>query len=280
MTAATENITVYEPHTHGLPPLRPYLRELWRRRRFAVHLARTDLKAQHYDTVFGQLWSVLNPLLLAGVYFLLLGVIYRGGQRGTAEYLSVLISGIFFYYYTRNCIQAGSRAVVGGEKLILNTAFPRALLPTSSVIGALLMHLPTVLVYLVLHLLLGRPATWTLLLLPVLVGIQTVFNLGCALFASALTVYFRDTSSFLPYLLRIWMYLTPVLYFVEDVPAGLHAVLMLNPLYPLFAALQKVVTGQAPTLLQLGAASLWAVVALVLGALFFLTRERDFAIRF
>src|SRR6266576_27843 len=60
---------VYEPHAAGLPPLRPYIRELWRRREFALELSRTRLRAQHFDTVFGQLWMVLNPLLLAGVYF-------------------------------------------------------------------------------------------------------------------------------------------------------------------------------------------------------------------
>ena len=62
---------VYEPHTIGLPPLGPYVRELWRRREFALEMARTNLRAQHFNTAFGLLWLVLNPLLLAGVYFML-----------------------------------------------------------------------------------------------------------------------------------------------------------------------------------------------------------------
>jgi hypothetical protein len=62
---------VYEPHRVGLPPMRSYLRELWRRRQFAFEMSRTTLRAQHFDTAFGQLWLVLNPLLLTCVYFLL-----------------------------------------------------------------------------------------------------------------------------------------------------------------------------------------------------------------
>src|SRR5215213_11120533 len=62
---------VYEPHVVGLPKIRPYVRKLWRRREFASELSRTKLRAQHYNTVLGQLWLVLNPLLLGIVYFIL-----------------------------------------------------------------------------------------------------------------------------------------------------------------------------------------------------------------
>ena len=80
-TSSARERHVYEPHRVGLPPLRPYVRELWRRREFAFELARTKLRAQHFDTAFGQLWLVLNPLLLGGVYFLLVDILRRGSQR-------------------------------------------------------------------------------------------------------------------------------------------------------------------------------------------------------
>src|SRR5437763_2685849 len=89
---------VYVPHRIGLPPIRSYLRELWRRREFAFELARTDMRSQHLDTTFGRLWLVLNPLLLAGVYFLLVDIIRRGHSRGPT-FLAHLIAGIFAYYY-------------------------------------------------------------------------------------------------------------------------------------------------------------------------------------
>ncbi len=58
---------VYEPHKTGLPPMRPYLTELWRRRHFAAELSRTNMRASNTRTFFGQIWLVINPLLLAFV---------------------------------------------------------------------------------------------------------------------------------------------------------------------------------------------------------------------
>ena len=62
---------VYEPHRIGLPKLRPYVREIWRRRSFATELAHTKMDAANTETVLGQLWLIINPLLLAFVYYLL-----------------------------------------------------------------------------------------------------------------------------------------------------------------------------------------------------------------
>jgi ABC-type polysaccharide/polyol phosphate export permease len=276
--AAPEVVTVYEPHARGLPPLRRYVRQLWGRREFIWELARTELRAKHLNTVFGQAWTVLNPLLLAGVYFLLIGVLL-GGPRATREYLALLVGGLFFYYYTRNALNFGTKSVVGGGKLVMNTAFPRALLPVSAALTALLTFLPTVAVWVVIHLALGQPAGVGWLLIPVLLLIQTTFNLGAAMALAALQVYFRDTENFLPYFLRIWLYLSPVLWTIGHVPEAVRPWLHLNPLFPLFAALQEVLFGRVPSVGLLAAAAAWAVGLFLLGGLFFVSREREFAVR-
>src|SRR5215208_3081324 len=132
---------VYEPHRVGLPPLVPYVRELWRRREFAFELSRTNLRAQHFNTVFGQAWLVINPLLLALVYFVLVDIL-RNGSRGSA-FFAHLVAGLFAYYLVNHAVTLGAKSVVSGGRLILNTAFPRTLLPLSSVINAFMRFLPT-----------------------------------------------------------------------------------------------------------------------------------------
>lgn len=272
-------ITVLEPYHRHLPPLRRYLHQLWQRRRFAFHMARSQLKARHFDTLFGQVWTVLNPLLLAFVYFLLLGVIVQS-ERGNPDYLAFLITSLFLFYYTRNSLGVGARSVISGGGLIMNAAFPRALLPLSSVLSALLMYLPTLAVYAVIHLVTAQPATAALVLVPVIVAIQTIFNFGLALLAAAITVYFRDFSSFLPYMLRIWLYISPILYHIEDVPSSLAPVIMINPLFPILAAWQDVVIrGTVPGAAVFAAAVAWSVFILLLGGWLFLSREREFATR-
>src|SRR3954447_4523452 len=135
---------VYEPHKIGLPPIGPYVRELWRRREFAREMARTNLRAQHFNTAFGQLWLILNPLLLAGVYFVLVDIL-RSGSRGPA-FFAHLMAGLFAYYFVSDSVRLSVKSVTGGGRLILNTAFPRALLPLSSVLTAFMRFLPTLLV--------------------------------------------------------------------------------------------------------------------------------------
>ena len=124
---------VYEPHLVGLPPIAPYLREAWRRRTFAYELARTKLRSHHYNTVFGMLWLVLNPLLLAGVYFILVDIL-RAGDRGE-DFFAHLMAGIFAYYFVSGAVRNGTKSVVSGCRLILRTASPSSTRPMGRTTG-------------------------------------------------------------------------------------------------------------------------------------------------
>ncbi|HEX2086651.1 MAG TPA: hypothetical protein VHF89_13290 [Solirubrobacteraceae bacterium] len=269
---------VYEPHRVGLPPLRSYVRELWRRRDFAIEMARTNLRAQHFNTVFGLLWLVLNPLLLAGVYFVLVDIL-RGGDRGE-DFFAHLMAGLFAYYFVQQSMQQGVRSVVSGGRLILNTAFPRALLPLSSVITAFMRFLPTVVVYVPVHVVSGLPAGPELLwLVPILLMI-VVFATGMAMLVAAVQVYFRDLKSFLPYATRIWLYSTPILYFAHEVPSRYDWILAINPLAPIITSWSAVIDkGNAPPLDDMLMGLGWTALVFGTAALFFVSREREFAVR-
>jgi teichoic acid transport system permease protein len=269
---------VYEPHAAGLPPLRSYARELWRRREFAFELSRTRLRAQHFDTTFGQLWLILNPLLLAGVYFVLVDII-RPNSRGWA-FFAHLMAGLFAYYFVSNSLREGVKSVVKGGGLILNTAFPRALLPLSSVITAFMRFIPTVFIYLPVHFIAGLPVGFHLLWIFPIVFLLTVLAAGLSMFVAAAQVYFRDLSSFLPYILRVWLYVSPVLYFANEVPERYKWLLDINPLAPLLTAWSDVLNaGHAPSAGSLALGAAWAFALFVAGALFFISREREFAVR-
>ena len=148
-TGFTADVQVYEPHRAGLPPLGGYLGELWRRREFAFELARTDLRSQHFNTALGQLWLILNPLLLGLVYFVLVEIIGRG-HRGI-DFLAHLLLALFAFRLVSSSVSQGARSVVGGGRLILNSAFPRTLLPLSAVLTSFMLFLPTLVVYAIVH---------------------------------------------------------------------------------------------------------------------------------
>jgi ABC-type polysaccharide/polyol phosphate export permease len=280
MSAAYRTATVYEPTVTGLPELRPYLAALAERRRFMWHLARTDLKAEHYDTALGQLWVILDPLLTAAVYFLFRSVIRSAGSAADrSALLSHLLWGVFFFTYTNNAITGAARSLLQGRNLILNASFPRALLPMVAIMKSLLDFVPTLVVYFVLHAILGQPFGLSLMFLPLIIAIQTVFNLGFGMVLAPLMVFYRDTGGFLPYITRLWLYVTPVLYAVAEIPSSLKAYLRWNPLYPIFAALEQVFRGQPPSSSYVLAAAAWAGATFLIGAVVFLARERDFAVR-
>jgi teichoic acid transport system permease protein len=269
---------VYEPHRIGLPPLRSYFREVWRRRHFAVELARTELRSQYYNTALGQLWLILNPLFLALVYFLLVEIVGRG-DRG-AEFLAHLMAALFAFRFVSMSVKQGARSVVGGGRLILNTAFPRMLLPVSSVLTAFGRFLPTLLVYAVMHAAITLPFGLHLLWVLPIFGTMALFALGSAMFVAAAQVYFRDLRHFLRYFLRIWLYLSPILFYVNEVPESVKPIVAANPLYPMLGSLSDVVNqGEAPSLLWLGWGFAWAAAACIVGILFFISREREFAVR-
>ena len=269
---------VYEPHRIGLPPMRPYLRTLMQRREFAYELSWTNLRAQHFNTVFGQFWLVINPLLLALIYFVLVDILRRG-SRGT-DFFAHLMAGLFAFTMVNQAVTQGAKSVTSGGRLILNTAFPRMLLPLSAVLTAALRFLPTTAVYAAVHVAAGLPIGWHLLWVPVLFALLAVFTVGATSLIAAATVYFRDISSFLPYVMRIWLYASPVLYYIEDVPRRFHLITDLNPLAPILGAWGDVLTrGEPPSAGRLALGAAWSAGVFVVGVLFFISREREFAVR-
>ncbi len=139
----------YGPHRAGLPPLFLYFKELWHRRAFAAEMSRAVMRGANTATFFGQLWLVLNPLLLAAVYYLLVTII-RG--RHEPEFFAHLCLGLFAFTLVSTAMTTGARSVVSSGKLLMNTPFPRLLIPLAAVRTAFFRFLPTLPVYFVFHL--------------------------------------------------------------------------------------------------------------------------------
>ena len=270
-------VVVYEPFRAGLPPMREYMRSLWSRRTFISEFSRSELREQNYGSVFGQLWLVLNPLLLSAVYFLLIYVI-RGSSDATR--FGHLTATLFLFYLIANSLTGGVKAITSGQRLILNTSFPRVMLPISATVIALFKFVPTMFVLTAIHLLIGLPISWQMLWALPIFMIAVVMALGMAILISCVNVYFRDVSSMLPYLTRSLLYLSPILYEASSVSDQIKSVQIANPIFYLLDSWSRVVVhAQSPTIFGLIHASVWALIIFFIGTYFFLTRERDFAVR-
>src|SRR5512133_2188312 len=228
----------YGPHRAGLPPLIPYFRELWKRRAFAAEMSRASMRSANTSTFFGQAWLILNPLLLAAVYYILVTIIRRQSDPAFFAHLTL---GIFAFQLVGHSITSGATSVTSSGKLLLNTPFPRLLIPLSAVRTAFFRFLPTVPIYFIFHaIFLTHVWSAKMLLSFYFLATMIVFGMGLAAFFAALQVYFRDTSSFLPIFVRIWMYLSPILWAPEHVMGRFHGpiitLIQLNPMYSIIAA--------------------------------------------
>ena len=257
--------------------MRDYLRSLWSRRTFISEFSRSELREQNYGSVFGQLWLILNPLLLSAVYFLLIYVI--GGSSDSTRF-GHLTASLFLFYLIANSLTGGVKAITSGQRLILNTSFPRIMLPISATVIALFKFIPTVFVFAVIHAVIGLPYSWQMLwALPILL-IALTMALGMAILISCINVYFRDISSMLPYLTRSLLYLSPILYEASSVSDRIKTLEIANPIFYLLDSWSRVVVhAQAPSTHGLIHAAAWALLLFVTGTYFFLSRERDFAVR-
>jgi teichoic acid transport system permease protein len=273
----SQPVIVYEPFKAGLPPMRAYLRSLWHRRAFISEFARSELREQNFGSVFGQLWLVLNPLLLSAVYFLLIYVI--GGTSDEIRF-GHLTATLFLFYLIANSLTGGVKAITSGQRLILNTSFPRVMLPVSAVVVAIFKFLPTFVVAIAIHIILGLPYSWQMLwAFPVLL-ISIVMALGMAIMISCINVYFRDISSMLPYLTRSLLYLSPILYEASTISASIKQFQIVNPIFYLLDSWSRVIVhAEAPTMYGLIHSSIFALSIFIVGTYFFLSRERDFAVR-
>lgn len=270
-------LQVYEPFRAGLPKLGFYGKSLWSRRTFIREYSKSELREQHFDSVFGQLWLVLNPLLLSAVYFILIVII--GGATDSTRYAH-LTASLFLFYLVSNSLSGGVKSVTAGQRLILNTAFPRIMLPISAVVVAVFKFLPTFFVFFVIKAVIGTPFTWQMLWAIPILFIAIFLSLAVAITISCVNVYFRDIASFLPYLTRTALYLSPILYEASALKPKLRALETFNPLFPILDAWSRaMVHGEAPHMATLFQGFAWAFGIFVFGTYFFLSREREFAVR-
>ncbi|MFG2225560.1 ABC transporter permease [Streptomyces sp. NPDC048644] len=274
---------------HGLeisgarPPLPEYTRRLWSRRHFIGSFATARLTALYTTARLGQLWQVMTPLFNAGVYYLIFGVLLHT-NRGIANFIPFLCTGIFIFTFTQSTVLAGTRAVSGSLGLVRALHFPRACLPIAYTLIQLQQLVFSMGVLAAIVLLCGVPLTWHwLLMIPVLL-LQSVFNTGLAMIMARVGARTTDTAQLMPFILRTWMYISGVFYnlsvFTQSAPQAIAVALNANPalIYIDLMRYALIDTVHAKSLpphvwpLALG----WAVLSGVVGYVFFWKAEEEY----
>jgi ABC-type polysaccharide/polyol phosphate export permease len=255
-------------------------KEIWSHRRLTRYLVRADLKKSGADTLLGNLWWILDPLLQMVVYVVLVTVIFKISKEA---YPLFVFSAILPWKWFSSSINDGIMSVTSRERIIKQVKFPKIVLPVAATVGGIANFAFGLIPLMALMLLFYREKiTWYLLLIPAIAAVQFVFSLACAITVAGVNVFFRDIANMARHALRLWFYLSPALYSYHDVAgrAGglVGKIMVLNPWTPLFESYRDVIyDGTMPNWLWLFALLLASTVFLGLAMLFFKRVEPSFA---
>lgn len=266
-------------------PVRVYLRSLWERRQFAITVPLGELRAQHMNTVLGNVWHLLNPMLQVAVYYLIFGVLL-GTNRGVDNFITYLAIGVFSYGYMQRSVTACASAIINNEGLIRSLSFPRAILPISAVMREMIGFSSSIVLMLLVALATGEGVSWGWLLILPWTLAMGLFSLGLGFVLARLTDSFHDLRNLLPFLFRLVFYMSGILYSFGDLlrRRGVEELLPLvplNPFYDFISQMRAAVMTTNPTDPVVDAwtapvALLFTVVFLVFGFLYFRGAEQRY----
>ena len=253
-----------ELSTHSLDPFRPFS-SLWKNRQLIAQLARRDVLSRYRGSFMGLLWSFVHPLLMLAIYTVVLGYFLKAKWPGTSnslQYSVVLFSGLILFNFLSECLERSPTLVLANANYVRKVVFPLEILPWVAVIASMFHTLLSLVAWVVFDLLVYHGLHWTLAYLPLILFPLMLMTLGFCWFISATGVFIRDVNQIVSLLTRALMFLSPLFYSVDDVPARFRKLLMANPLsFVIEQARAVMIAGKAPPVG--GLAIYWAASFLV-----------------
>lgn len=262
------------------PALGVYLSELWDRRHFIVADARGRVVSNARGLVLGTGWLIFRPVLDGLAYWAIFGLLL-GLNRGIDNFLGYLIIGVFLFRFTSQSLNGGAHALIRGKNLLKAFTFPRASLPTASVMRETFSMMPVLAVMFVLILALppAEVISWRWLLFPLVFALHTLFNFGLALWAARVVARLPDVGQLIRVFTRFWLYGSAVFFSIDrfvDHP-GLQAIMRMNPMFVVLDMSRDLLLyGLTPTLTSWLTLVGWSIAVAVGGMVFFWRGEERY----
>ena len=272
-------------HTRQTKPWALSLRRAFRSGETIRLLTLTQLKAGNRDKIFGYLWSLLDPLLMLAVYYLVFGIGFRQAGDSPSEFVLYLFMGLVAWRFFGDSIAQAAGSLRSHRALILASDFPKAVIPISICAARAYDLLWATAVVVGVAWWAGTPPSLSLLWLPAIFAIQITLTLGIALLTAHLGLFFADTANIISAFLRLWVLASPIFYFARSehgrtgiIPPEMIDYYMLNPIAGLLGAYRSIlIWNEAPNLDDLIYVAAFAFVVIVAGFSLFAWREGSYA---
>ncbi len=257
------------------------LKEVWHYRDLIYLFVRRDFVAKYKQTILGPLWFVIQPLLTTLMFTVVFGKIAKIPTDGLPHILFYM-SGIVAWNYFANCLNGTSNTFISNAGIFGKVYFPRLVTPISIVISNLLqffIQFIFLLGFMLFYYLKGASfqITWAVALLPLLVLMLAGLGLGFGILISSMTTKYRDLTNLVRFGVQLWMYITPIVYPLSELPEKYRIFIILNPVTPIIEAFRYALLGKGTVeAWHLAYSAAFTVILLVFSIAIFNKVEKSF----
>lgn len=221
-------------------------------------------------STLGNFWHLLNPILQMLVYWVVFGLLVDGVTRGVENYVLFLAVGVFLYLDFQRAAIAGASSIQNNKSLIRSLQFPRAIVPITAVLTESLAAVPNICVIYATAVLTGAPFRWTWLCLPIVFASQFLLNVGLGMITARASAHLSDLQQILPFLFRLGLYFSGVLFAVEAFASESQLRLFeINPAYCFIQIGRWTMTGGDLNAAWIVSGAVWTVMLPIIALLWF-----------
>jgi len=254
-----------------------YLKELFAARELFYTWARREFRVRYSQSFLGAAWAILQPLALMVVYSLIFSVFIRVPTDGM-PYPIFAYAALLPWTFFANSLTFAIPSLVNNMNLVSKIYFPREILPLAAIVVCFIDFLIAGSLFVVMMFIYRIPVGPSLLLMPLILLVQVILTFGVSLVASAVNVFYRDVRFVVPLALQVWMYLSPVIHPVSQIPERYRSLYLLNPMAALVDSYRRITLFREwPDWPHLGLAALVSVLVAVLAYGYFKRAESQFA---
>ena len=251
-------------------------RELIEHRELLGFLIQRDIKVRYKQTILGAAWAVIQPVFTVAVFSVIFGKL-AGIDSGGVPYPVFAFAGLLPWQLFSTAVSAGGQSLVNQQHLLTKVYLPRVFIPASSIGTALVDFAVAFVVFLMLMLAYGMFPGWEMLVIPLLTIVAIMAALGVSLFLAALTVSYRDFRFVIPFMIQVWMYITPIIFPISLVPKRYQWLMALNPMTGVVEGFRSAALNSPWNFTNLAISCASATVLLMLGMIYFRKTESRFA---
>ena len=270
--------TVIKPKTRLLDL---NLKELWKYRDLIVMFVKRDFKTMYKQTILGPLWIIINPMLTTLMFTIVFGGIANISTDGMPQFVFYMAGNTLWSYFS-TCLTKTANTFINNSAVFGKVYFPRLVTPISTVISGLInffVQFCLFMIFVLYYAFTGNAVQPNLyiLLTPFLLLLIAMLSLGFGIIISSLTTKYRDLAVLVTFGVQLWMYATPIVYPISQIPTKWQSIMLLNPVAPIVETFRYAFLGSGTIpWFYLGIGVITTLIVLFIGIILFNKVQKTF----